>query len=164
MPQLDASTYSSQLFWLFVSFSLLYLYVAMVAVPRIESLLELRWQNVEGNQLRADDFKKEADSLRAKYEAYLHTVRQKATDAVMQELQKINTDTAHQKKEMSAEVVSRIKATESRLALEAQKAQAEIQVAAEELTYDIIGKLIQTKIPESKLTQTVGDIFKESRV
>ena len=42
LPQLDLATYSSQVFWLIISFVVLYFLVAKLAMPRIAEVLEER--------------------------------------------------------------------------------------------------------------------------
>ena len=42
LPQLDFSTYPTQVFWLVVSFAILYLLMSQVAIPRISEVLEGR--------------------------------------------------------------------------------------------------------------------------
>ena len=42
MPQLDFSTFVPQLFWLFLSLSILYLILSRVALPRISDVIEER--------------------------------------------------------------------------------------------------------------------------
>ncbi len=145
MPQLDVSTYSSQLFWLFVCFSIMYLYVAMVTVPRIEALLELRWQNVEGNQLRAQEFKKDIEGLRQEYEQTLQDARGRASESTLSTLQTISLDAAHRKKDITDEVLSRIKTAESNIDDQKQAAKLELKQAAHEMTHTIVERLLRNK-------------------
>ena len=42
MPQLDFSTYTSQVFWLIVTFSILFLLVWRVIAPKVTDALEAR--------------------------------------------------------------------------------------------------------------------------
>ena len=42
MPQLEITTYPSQIFWLVVSFIILYLIMSRVIIPKISSLIKSR--------------------------------------------------------------------------------------------------------------------------
>ena len=161
MPQLDVSTYSSQLFWLFVCFSTLYLYVAMVTMPRIKALLELRWQNVEGNQLRAEEFKKDISNLRQEYEATLQGARQNASNSTLNSLQKINLDTAHRKKDIADEVLSRIKTAEAGIDEKKRAASQELSQAAGEMAHTIVERLLREKSSDSVVSKAVGVALQE---
>ncbi|MEN8235940.1 MAG: hypothetical protein ABFQ95_00090 [Pseudomonadota bacterium] len=161
MPQLDVSTYSSQLFWLFVCFSILYLYVSMVTVPRIEVLLELRWQNVEGNQLRADEFKKDVENLRQEYEETLQGARQHASYSTLNSLQEMSLDTAHRKKDIADEVLSRIKTAEASIDEKKRAADQELSQAAQEMTHTIIERLLHEKSSDLVVSKAVGVTLQE---
>lgn len=161
MPQLDVSTYSSQLFWLFVCFSTMYLYVAMVTVPRIEALLELRWQNVEGNQLRADEFKKDVENLRQEYESTLQEARQRAGDSTVNSLQEISLDTAHRKKDIADEVLSRIKTAESSIGEKRRAAGAELKQASTEMAHAIVECLLHEKCKTPVVSKAVDMALQE---
>ena len=60
LPQLDVQTYASQIFWLVVSFIVLYFLVAKVAMPRISEVLEERQERIEDDLDKAETLKKEA--------------------------------------------------------------------------------------------------------
>ena len=60
MPQLDFSTFPSQIFWLAVIFVLLYLLMARVALPRVSAMIDARKARIEGDLERAAQMKTEA--------------------------------------------------------------------------------------------------------
>ena len=68
LPQLDLATYSSQVFWLIVSFVVLYFLVAKLAMPRIAEVLEERQERIEDDLDKAETLKKEAYQVRIEYE------------------------------------------------------------------------------------------------
>jgi len=49
MPQLDLSTFPSQIFWLAVFFVVLYLLMAKLAIPKIERVIDERRNRVEND-------------------------------------------------------------------------------------------------------------------
>ena len=57
LPQLDVQTYASQIFWLVVSFIVLYFLVAKVAMPRISEVLEERQERIEDDLDKAETLK-----------------------------------------------------------------------------------------------------------
>lgn len=70
-PQLDPSTYASQVFWLAVAFALLYGLMSRIALPRIEDVIERRRAQREGDLNQAEQFKSEAAKIRSSYEGQL---------------------------------------------------------------------------------------------
>src|SRR5579871_4816617 len=69
MPQLDVSTYLPQLFWLAVSFIVLYVLMSTIALPRIAAAIEARRRRREEDLDRAAQLRRDAEALVAAYES-----------------------------------------------------------------------------------------------
>lgn len=67
MPQLDFSTYLGQIFWLFVSFTSLYLFVQYWFFPRIKSILQIRDAKIESLILEAQNLRDKSEQLEKSY-------------------------------------------------------------------------------------------------
>ena len=78
MPQLDITTFSSQLFWLGLSFIILYLILSYVAVPKIARIYDDRQKTVEEKLSQANSYREKAEELLAEYEATLASARGEA--------------------------------------------------------------------------------------
>lgn len=78
LPQLDFTTYPSQIFWLFVAFTILYFIFSKKTLPEISSTIENRREQVEGDMDSATSLKEEAEEVQAAYENILAEARQKA--------------------------------------------------------------------------------------
>ena len=78
MPQLDVALYPPQLIWLIISFVLLYLAMARVALPRISEVLEKRRDRIDGDLDKATSLKNEADKALAAYEQSMAAARTQA--------------------------------------------------------------------------------------
>ncbi len=63
MPQLDFLTYSAQIFWLIVSFLLLYVFISQFAVPSIEKTLSARSKRRSDDLTEADLLQNNAQTL-----------------------------------------------------------------------------------------------------
>ena len=62
MPQLDPSTFGSQLFWLLVCFGALYLVLSFIVIPRIDKTLAARAETLEGNLAEAENLRVQAEA------------------------------------------------------------------------------------------------------
>lgn len=78
LPQLDASTYAGQIFWLAVCFLILYFGIANAVLPRIRAVLQQRAFRIESDIQKADEFRKEAEAILAEYDAMLADSRANA--------------------------------------------------------------------------------------
>lgn len=78
LPQLDFSTWGSQIFWLAVALAVLYFLMSRIALPRITSVIENRADAISDDLDRAADFKRKAEAAEAAYEAALARARSEA--------------------------------------------------------------------------------------
>lgn len=63
MPQFDVSSFSSQFFWLAITFAVLYFIVSRFIAPKAESILTARNRCMEEDVSYADDYKRKAQTL-----------------------------------------------------------------------------------------------------
>jgi F-type H+-transporting ATPase subunit b len=78
MPQLDVASYAPQLVWLAISFVILYLLMARIALPRIAGVLEERAKRREDNLVKAEEHERDAAAAAQAYEAALAEARGRA--------------------------------------------------------------------------------------
>ena len=79
MPQLDISTFLPQLFWLLISFGLLYLLLSKFCLPQLSMIFEKRETKISEALKKAHQAKDEAARLKAEYEAILAHAAQAKT-------------------------------------------------------------------------------------
>src|SRR5436190_17017263 len=70
-PPLQVETYASQLLWLALVFVALYLLMSLIALLRINSILEDRKQRIDGDLTEANRLTGETDEATAVYEKSL---------------------------------------------------------------------------------------------
>ena len=84
MPQLDFSKYLGQIFWLGISFAILYAFVKLWFYPRLNKILQQRAAQTLGLIDEAKSLKEKAQNL---HEQYLHQL-----DDMHSQLSKINEE------------------------------------------------------------------------
>jgi F-type H+-transporting ATPase subunit b len=137
MPQLDFSTFPQQLFWLFITFSILYITMAKVILPRIASILSKRAELTQGYRDKAEDMGRETDELRKKYENLLNDVRLKAKSKIDKAKESAYKYHYEKSKEISEEMQKRLDKSISALNVELEKERKEIPDTAEKLAGQI---------------------------
>lgn len=87
MPQFNANSFNSQLFWLVVTFSSFYVITAYFILPRIRENIRLRKNKIENDLERAEKIKVEIESMIAqsnlKIEETKNHVQKLITDALI---------------------------------------------------------------------------------
>ncbi len=116
MPQFDLSRFPSQIFWLGVTFLVLYWVMSKVALPRIGEVLEARADRIGGDLDRASALKAEADQIKAAYEKALGESRAKAQEVGRSTEAGLAREAAERQAQLGNELAGRIRDAESRIA------------------------------------------------
>lgn len=78
LPQLDFSSYPTQIFWLVIIFSLMYAVMSMKALPTISSTIDNRKNLIEADLKSAEDMHEKAQNVQGDYETSLQSARDKS--------------------------------------------------------------------------------------
>ena len=95
MPQLDPSSFASQLVWLTITFVIFYLVMARVALPRISEVLETRQNRIAYDLETATTLKAEAESVLAEYEASMASAHADSQALLAQAAQERSAEDTH---------------------------------------------------------------------
>ena len=82
MPQLDFSTFASQIFWLAVTFGLLYFTLARHSLPRVREVLQSRQERIRSDLDKADESKRHAEAIVREYNEALKKARHDASEQI----------------------------------------------------------------------------------
>lgn len=141
MPQLDTTTFSSQLFWLGVCFLVLYFILSYVLVPKITGVLESR-ENVREQKLnQASTYREQAEDLLAEYEKILAQARKDAHGQYQSVVNATALKLAEKKQDMLDKFQERLHIAEQELYRARIEVTADIQSVAQEIAGDILKKL-----------------------
>ncbi|HVH74945.1 MAG TPA: F0F1 ATP synthase subunit B' [Stellaceae bacterium] len=141
MPQLDASTYLPQLFWLAVTFIALYLVMRYLAVPRVGGAIEARRRRLEEDLDRASRMKAEAEAVIAAHEKVLASARAEAQATLKETADKLAADAAARQRALGESLTAEIVAAERQIAAEKERVLADIRGVAVDLAQSIAEKL-----------------------
>ena len=115
MPQLDARTFPSQIFWLAVSFALLYWLLSRKALPRVADLLEARQERIAADLDRAARARAEAEEALVTYERLLAEAHGKASERVRQVQERVSADIAARQAALDADLAAKLADAERRI-------------------------------------------------
>ena len=130
MPQLDVSTFSSQIFWLIICFATLYYLLSRRALPRVSEILEARQDRIAADLDQAQRLRREAESALATYEQAMAKAQGEA-QALLAEVQtRLQAETADRQAELDRKLAKQVIEAEERIASARERALAEIADAA----------------------------------
>lgn len=142
MPQLDVSTFPSQLFWLAITFGLLFLVMWRVAMPKIGSVIEARRHRIEGDLNTAEKLRGESNAALAAYEASLVQARARANVLAAENHKKIAGEIEAQKAKADAAAQAAMADAENRIKASRVQAEASVKNAAGDVAAAIVERLI----------------------
>ena len=160
LPQLDISTWPSQLFWLVVIFGVGYVIMARVVTPRIGSVLEDRRERLEVDLGKAKEASEEAAKMRADYEAGLEKARADAADfargAAAEAAKKAEAAEAKVAKKLATKVAT----AETKLAEARAEAMDNLNGVAAEAAIEAVQQLAGIKATKAQADKAVKSAAK----
>jgi F-type H+-transporting ATPase subunit b len=161
MPQLDLSTFPSQIFWLAVFFVVLYVLMARLALPRIEKIIEERRARVEGDLDKAGQMKSEAEAVIAAYEKALADARHQAQLTMKETSDRLGAIAAERQRQAGAVIAERTTVAEQRIAAAKSAAMANLRGVAVEVARAAAAKLVGADVDSGRAGTAVDAVLKE---
>lgn len=155
LPQFDVTTFSSQLFWLLITFVMLYVYFAKKALPALSSAIDARKTTIKNDIDAANKISAEVDTLQTDYEAAMTNARSDARSAAMAVENEVRAKADAETdafKEKSMTAISDLE-TKAEAAKEAIK--SDLEIIAGELTSDIVLKLSNVKTTDAAVKKAI---------
>lgn len=140
-PPLDTSTFSSQLFWLAVTFGILYWLMGKVALPRVTEILEARKSRIESDLAQASKAQADADAAAAAYEKTLADAKAGAQATARDMSAKISAEADAKRAALEADLNKKLADAEARIAQTKAAAMGNVANIAEEVTGNIVQQL-----------------------
>jgi F-type H+-transporting ATPase subunit b len=161
MPQLDFSTFLPQIFWLAVTFIVLYALMKAVALPQVGRAIEARRRQIDDDLAQAGQMKGEAEAVLAAYEKALSEARAQAQTVLRETGERLTAEAAGQQRQLAAELAEQITAAEAQIAAAKADAVAEIRGVAVEAAGAVAEKLTGTAGDPVKTTAAVDRVMAE---
>ncbi|WP_395664313.1 F0F1 ATP synthase subunit B' [Methylocella sp.] len=114
-PPFDPSHYPSTLFWLLVTFGLLYLVMSKFALPRVETILRERDEKISGDLKEAHLAREKAAAADAEHERKIAEARGKAQALAQQTQARIAAESDGKRHALEADLAGKLDAAEKRI-------------------------------------------------
>ena len=154
LPQLDISTWPSQLFWLVVLFTAGYILMAKFVTPRIGSVLEERRAKLDEDLGKARSASEDAARIRAEYEADLDAARTAAAETAKQAAAEATKQAEASDAKTAKKLAEKVAKAEAKLATARSEAMANLNNVAAEAALAAVAQLanIQTTAAQAGKT------------
>jgi F-type H+-transporting ATPase subunit b len=155
MPQMDITTFPTQIFWLFVIFAAIYLFISFSAAPKIAETLEKRQNRIESDLAEAEKLQAEADAERGAFEKALDESRAFATATIADKRAAIKADIEAEYKKLTDKLNSDAAAAEKRILDAKEEALKEVTAAASDVCKDMVAKISGLDISDKDVAKAV---------
>lgn len=160
MPQLDVSTFATQIFWLFVTFAALFIIMWKSAVPKISDALEARQKRIDDQLDKAAEVKKEAEAAIEAYETALASARAEAHDAIAATNAKLAEEARARESELSDKLAASLAKSEAVIAQAVDDAIANIREVTVDVTASAVTRLGGDDIDTKAISDAVDTALK----
>lgn len=160
-PPFDPTYVASQLFWLALTFGILYYVMSKVALPRIGGILEDRAQRISQDLDEVARLNEEAEVATAAYEQELADARAASAKIANEAKDAAATEASAQRAQAEASLDSKLAESEARIQAIRTSALNEVDGIAEETAKSIVTSLLGGSVTKAELSaalkQTKGN-------
>jgi F-type H+-transporting ATPase subunit b len=161
LPQFDASTFATQLFWLTITLVVFFFIMRNNALPKIEDALETRRRKVDDDLDKASTHREEAEAAMAAYEKALANAAEQAKAIHREVAQEIAENASERRTALAAKLAEDTKAAEARITAAKEPAIANLQEVVIEVVQEVAAKLAGLKVSGADAKSAVAATLKE---
>ena len=162
MPQLNPEFWVSQIFWLTLTFGILYIVLSKAILPKISSNLELRKSQIQENIEAAEKQRIESDTKLKEYDDLILKSKIKAKNIYKDAREKVIKDINLKREVLDRQIDEEIKKAEKEIEVLKKNAPEKINKIAIETSSELIKKLIGAEINSSSISAIVDDLSKRN--
>lgn len=148
-PPFDTTTFPNQLFWLAITFAVLFIVLWRIAGPRIGGAIIARHGKIRGDLEKAEQHRKDAEAARVAYEAALAEARKRAHAVADENRKRVNDEIDRAKAAAEADANKVTTEAEARIRATRESALSQVAKTAEDAAIAIVAHLTgETVTPE----------------
>ena len=162
MPQLNPEFWVSQIFWLVITFGILYVVLSKLILPKISANLESRKSQISDNIEAADKQREESEKKLKEYDLIISKSKTEAKNIFNKEREKALKDINAKRDILDKQIEEEIKKVEDEINLLRKDSPLKINKIAIETSAQLIQKLIGAEINNSSISAIVDDLSKKN--
>ena len=162
MPQLNPEFWISQIFWLTLTFGVLYIVLSKLILPKISANLELRKSQIQENIEAAEKQRESSESKLKQYDEIILKSKLEAKNIFKTAREKALKDINSKKEILDKQIDEEIINAEKEIDSLRKGASEKINKIAIETSSDLIKKLIGAEVNNSSISAIVDDLSKRN--
>ena len=141
MPQFNAKSFNSQLFWLIITFTALYITITYFILPRIRENIRLRKNKIANDLERAENIKVEIENMISQSNIKLEEAKIQAQKMIKESVLRSNKDYDNQINSIKKQITSMQIKAEKKITEYKKNLEKDIEKSAISLCAVILSKL-----------------------
>ena len=162
MPQVNPEFWISQIFWLTLSFGILYAVLSKLILPKISANLELRKSQIQENIEAAEKQRESSESKIKEYDNIILKSKLDAQNIFKDARNKVIKDINSKKESLDRQLDKEIRKAEQEIDLLKKNAPEKINKIAIETSAELVKKLIGAEVNNSSISAIVDDLSKRN--
>ena len=162
MPQLNPEFWISQIFWLTLTFGILYIVLSKLILPKISDNLESRKSQILENIEAAEKQRQNSEEKLKEYEEIVSKSKIEAKNIFNQAREKALKDISAKKEVLDKQIDDEIGKAEQEIKELQKRAPDKINKIAIETSSELIQKLIGAEVNNSSISAIVDDLSRRS--
>jgi len=163
MPQLDPEFWFSQIFWLVITFGILYLVLSKLILPKISDNLETRKSQVLDNLELAEKQRNESEAKLKEFDNIILKSKIDSKNLFNESRKKLLNDINNKRQKLEEEIDKEVKIVEAEIEELKKKSPEKINKIAIETSAHLINQLIGANVNNSSITAIVSDIASKNK-
>ncbi len=161
MPQIAQilETYASQIFWMLITFGLIYFVIAKGMLPKIDATVDARNAKIAEDLVAAERAKAEAEGLEGAWQADINATRTAAQAEAAKAKAKAAKDAEGRIAKADAEIAAKLAEAEKGIAKSRTKALESLDTVAAEAAADIVAKISGVKVTSAQAANAVKTVM-----
>ena len=162
MPQLNPEFWVSQIFWLTLTFGILYIVLSKLILPKISANLELRKSQIQENIEAAEKQRESSDAKLKEYDKIILKSKLEAKNIFRDAREKVIKNIISKKETLDKQIDAEIKKAEQEIEDLRKNAPERINKIAIETSAQLVKKLIGAEVNNSSISAIVNDLSKKN--
>ena len=164
MPQLNTEYWAAQIFWLIIIFSILYLIIWKIFLPRITHNIENRKSRLVNDLDEIQKLKENAEKKLNEYNIIIDKSKKEAKKIIEDSKKNLDRDIENKKQKFNDEIEKELITAEKEIKDLKKSSISNINNIAAETSAEIIKQIINIEVNKSSVSAIVDEVVKRKVV
>ena len=155
MPQLNPEFFVSQLFWLVVFFSFLFVFLWRVSLPRIATVLEKRQNKIDESLSNAKKLQEEAKEIEVNINEKIKIAKKETDDQIKKIITSLENEVSSQLSTLDKDLEEKISKSEKEIISNRNSQMENINDQITDITKTIVSKITDINLSDSDINKAI---------